>query len=74
MYVCACYRFVAWSLSQYFGSDPPVRSRDSGPQREAAPAVWDLLTESKVGDEGSDPTQRTGTGEQNVSWLQVTMD
>lgn len=72
--VCASYRFVSRSIPQYFRSDPPFSSWDSWPQREAAPALWDLLTESKVRDERSDLPQRTGTRQEDVSGLQVTVD
>lgn len=74
IWVWASYRFVARCIPQYFGGYPPFSSWYSRSQREAAPTVWDLLTESKVRDESSDLTQRTGTREEDVSRLKVTVD
>lgn len=70
----AAYRFIFRVVSQHFRSYPPFSSWYSRTQREAAPTVGNLLTEPKIRDESSDPTQCARPRKQDVSRLQVTMD
>lgn len=72
--VWAFYRFVARSIPQYFGGDPPLSSRDSWLQREAAATVLYFLTEPEVRDERSDVTQCAWSRQEDVSRFEVTMD
>lgn len=68
------YRFISGCIPQHFRSYPAFGSWYPRAQWKTAPTVWDLLTQPKVWDEGSDLTQSIWSREQNVSGLEVAMD